>query len=77
MSLRSVSGVLHESSGEDLPPRKTQSKRAVDAKDSQDKADRSTKLDNVRDKMRAGYYKSKEVDDAITDKISGAFDRLA
>jgi len=48
----------------------------VDAKDSEDKVDRSTKLDNIRDKMRADYYKSKEVDDAITDKISGAFDRL-
>ena len=42
-----------------------------------DAKDRSSKLDGVRARMRDGYYRSAEVDEAISDKLSGAFDTLA
>ena len=35
------------------------------------------KLDSVRQRMKSGYYQSREVNEAISDKLSGAFDKLA
>jgi hypothetical protein len=40
-------------------------------------SDSSNRLDSIRDRMNQGFYNRNDVDEAITDKISGAFDRLA
>lgn len=40
-------------------------------------ADASNRLDSIRDRMNQGYYNRKDVDEVISDKLSGAFDQLA
>ena len=34
-------------------------------------------LDSIKDRLRAGFYSSQKVDEAISEKLSGYFDELA
>ncbi len=47
------------------------------AKSAANSGERANKLAHVRERMRNGYYHSGEVNEAISDKISGIFDQLA
>ena len=76
MDLGSISGI-GSGTGAPLPVRKPGRKPKVDSKAEGGSSERSLKLDSVRDRMRSGHYQSNEVDEAISDKLSGTFDKLA
>jgi hypothetical protein len=40
-------------------------------------AGEETYLDSIKGRMRAGFYSSQKVDEAISEKLSGYFDELA
>jgi len=76
MDLGSLHGVQRPG-GYDQTGKPVRKKPAAGKKPEAGSSERSSKLDSVRERMKAGYYKSEKVDEAISDKISGAFDRLA
>jgi hypothetical protein len=75
MDVGSIIGGVGGAAGSAYPLKKAAQKPA-DSK-AAGAAERSAKLDSVRERMRSGYYQSRDVDEAISDKISGAFDTLA
>jgi len=34
-------------------------------------------LEHIKEKLKAGFYNTKKIDDALSDKLSGYFDELA
>ncbi len=51
--------------------------KKAEAADKPVSPDARNRLDSIRDRMSQGYYNRKDVDEAISDKLSGAFDQLA
>ena len=48
-----------------------------DAKPAAAPVPEKTDLEDVKNKVKAGFYKTGAIDDAVSDKLSGYFDQLA
>lgn len=55
-------------------PAEAQAESQAPAKEAENFADH---METVRFRLKTGYYSSKAIDDALTDKLTGYFDELA